>query len=807
MSDGIQGPKRNRHENGYGAISTDFRDEQVEEGKQYGSSSPYDNNGNRYERSTAAKSEELPRKVNRWYMVLLGLLMGILLVGLIFRSSTHTKTRDNGSSPSSAKEEPRTYDYIVVGGGPSGIITATKLAKRLPEASVLLIESGTVSQSSVLEALEEKTEKMNDTDAMEIDQSGAVLSETALNEAPSSSKRFQLNKYDIPLFWSGVATVQRRTQERFQLKPDPKTSTYWPIPLALLARGLGGCGLHDSMIYIRSLPSCFAKWNLTNTGKNPWTFDQMLSVYKELERYSPAPGKRIVPNFRGDSGPMYTMSSGPEADVMGDYFLGAARTSGVPRAHDGFNHPNASDRVGMGYYEFNIHNGMRHSVVKALLGSKEKIPSNLKILTGITVTEVLFDKTTAQRPPKARGVSCMDVTNHNARSEIWLKNKDKGNREKKTKAVTSEVILATGAIMTPQLLWNSGIGDNGTLADVPGVGKNLQDHPVLGMAYQISSDMTKDAPQMHAAADEIEDYSLAVQVLNAVERLHNASQLSETTVEMGREDALMREKEFASGQLGILGTSGFSTGGFLRSPWAEEIGGEVAPDIQLTVFPRVVEPHQPKSKNKADMKFMLSRSMLVTVALLQPEARYQVRPSELRIFTSNNTAKVDRERTVPYKTENPHADKIATTFAQKMQYALPSIELPDNRSEYLTDKDVNRLAWGMQQVRKIMKYRPMSDIIIQEMYPGPSVEDGEIMDQYIRVNHLANSHWVGSTKMGNDEDPMAVLDNRLRVRKVQGLRIFDSGAIPLVPNGDIHSTTCAVASRGVDLILEERQGL
>ena len=70
---------------------------------------------------------------------------------------------------------------------------------------------------------------------------------------------------------------------------------------------------------------------------------------------------------------------------------------------------------------------------------------------------------------------------------------------------------------------------------------------------------------------------------------------------------------------------------------------------------------------------------------------------------------------------------------------------------------------------------------------------------------MPNSHWSGSTAMGNDDDPMAVLDERLRVRKVRGLRVVDSGAIPTVPNGNTHSTVCAVASRAADFILEDRE--
>ena len=113
----------------------------------------------------------------------------------------------------------------------------------------------------------------------------------------------------------------------------------------------------------------------------------------------------------------------------------------------------------------------------------------------------------------------------------------------------------------------------------------------------------------------------------------------------------------------------------------------------------------------------------------------------------------------------------------------------------------------MEEVRRILRSPPLSNVTTTELYPGSSVVSGgdETLQKYIRANHLANSHWVGTTKMGNDDDSMAVLDEALRVRGVEGLRIVDSGAIPFVPNGNTHSTICAVSSRGVDLIVADRE--
>lgn len=707
----------------------------------------------------------------RWHRTWAGILGG-LLVGWLLTMGWSAAVAQKSQRLQELLDLEGSFDYIVVGGGPSGIMTAFQLAKKLPTAKVVLLESGLISQSAVLETLNQNQEQQQTTSqATVVDPNGNL-------QAPPPQQS-TLNPYDIPIMWAGVSSTQRRSQS-FGVKPDPHTSTYWPITLALLVRGLGGCGLHNAMIYIRSLPSCFDRWNITG-----WTFDQMLPVYESLETFTPTPldNSTAASPYRGHDGPIRTTPSAPGSDAMGDYFVQAAQASGLPLsgARQGtpghFNGIHPEDRIGAGYYEFNTRNGVRDSVANALLGKPDQLPPNLRVVTGATVTQVLWSHPHKHRRPKAMGVTYLDATTGD-RANVWL--------HSSAGTTTGEVLLATGAIMTPQILWNSGVGDGGSLVHLPGVGKNLQDHPVLGMAYQITHEMTESAPQMYALADEMEDYKMAAQVLSDMENKQHQQQQQQQT-SSSSEDT----KQWAFEKLGILGTPGFSAGAFLKSPWSEEGG---PPDIQLTVFPRVIEPHQPKSKRQIDVEFMRARAMLVTVALLEPEARYEVKPGDLQSLEANGSS--------------GKATTTISAFASALQYPLPSIQLPKDRRDYLTDKDVQRLAWGMEQVRNILKFPPMANVTTTELYPGESVvnTDGEdILDSYIRSNHLANSHWVGSTKMGRDDDPLAVLDESLRLRGVEGLRVMDSGAIPKVPNGNTHSTVCAVASRGVDLIVAERE--
>ena len=681
--------------------------------------------------SQKRSSRSSPRR-QHWLVRTPPLLLLLVAVTIVM-GVVSWHTRRTSQTGLYENEQESGYEYIVVGGGPAGILFATKLAEHLFRSSppkkrppkVLLLESGTDTQSSVYASLDMLPKMIQ----------GPVL---------RGDEHLRLNKFDIPLMWSGVSFPRQES--------SGWSDHHWPVPNVLLARALGGCGLHNAMIYVRSLPNDFEQWNLKG-----WTWDTILPHYKSLETFIDtlwsAPsfwnGQSLVDkSWRGHDGPIVTIPAGPWIDSVSPLFVESAIHSGIPLAEPGFNDPDASKRVGVGYYEFNIRNGVRDSVAQAMLGKAASIPSNLVVQTGALVSKVLVEIRGGE--PRAVGVEYF--TNNNADRSHVLLNDD-----------TGEVILAAGAIMTPQLLLNSGVGDGGMIVDLPGVGKNLQDHPVIALAYLLDDQLMEKAPTMLTLASEFEDYFFAV------EHLRKAGTAT---------DDEYQPQQWAS-LLGTLGTAGFSSGAFLQSPWAQHD----SPDIQLTIFPRIVEPHVlRREKNETYDPYLLkSEAMLVTVALLQPEGRYEVSTSK------------------SYATEI----KSASPDSDSVHFPLPSVELPSNKTCYLTDLDVKRLSWGTQQVRRILSFEPLRNMTRGELYPGNSLV-GKGLDEYIRKNYLTNSHWVGSTKMGRDEDPLAVVDEELRVRGVQKLRIVDAGVIPRIPNGNTHSTVCVVASRAVELMISER---
>jgi choline dehydrogenase-like flavoprotein len=721
-------------------------------------------------------------------------LLLVLLVGLIVAG--HPR-----SSSLSFQEAGLFNDYIIVGAGPSGIITATKLARLFPYLNILLIEAGTESQTAVQTNLNKRNKDATTCDAV--------------------GRQPKLNEFDVPLLWSGVAssaqgyppsrrtmTVNNMSSRRYPaddlaardpFAPVQYERHHWPIARTLMGKTVGGSGLLNAMIYIRSLSTDWNTWNLTG-----WDYEtHILPEYIQLEHYVATSKK---PSFRGMGGPIVTASAQQGTmDAIAPLFVQSAVNSGLDSNVDtGFNDRDPASRNGVGYYEFNIRHGIRDSVANAFLGqppdSDRALPSNLYIETGVTVTRVLLalqveQVNDASLPPRAIGVEYVRT------SGVTTKRKDRvGLFLLRDGDNVGEVILAAGAILTPQLLANSGIGDSqysneGTVAttavkvDLPGVGKNLRDHPVVTMGFEIDAEIALmgGASSIYTIGSELDEYFWSSMELNKMELETNQS----ATI-----DPLVAELTM---QLGAIGTPGFSAGGFLRSPFADE--DDPSPDIQLTVFPRHIEPHvtrQTQQDTRDHLRLLRNKAMLVTVALLKPEAHFEVKPSQspipLVVFDDASE-----------QIEEDGDDADDETLLRVLSYRLPEIDLPAGEEWYLTKLDAKRLAWGMEQVRRIQAMAPLANHTGPEIYPGAHVRGKNLLG-YVRDKSLPNSHWAGSCRMGSAEgDTMAVVDERLRVHRVNGLRIVDASVLPAVPNGNIHSTVCVVASRAATLIAEDRR--
>jgi choline dehydrogenase len=129
--------------------------------------------------------------------------------------------------------------------------------------------------------------------------------------------------------------------------------------------------------------------------------------------------------------------------------------------------------------------------------------------------------------------------------------------------------------------------------------------------------------------------------------------------------------------------------------------------------------------------------------------------------------------------------------------APPAIRFNFLKTRY----DLQALTAGMRLARKIVHQPALSDYVADELIPGKDVNTDAEFEIAIRKNGISNLHPVGTCRMGGDE--AAVLDPRLRVRGVEGLRVADASVMPSVPAGNTNAPSIMIGEKASDMILED----
>lgn len=218
---------------------------------------------------------------------------------------------------------------------------------------------------------------------------------------------------------------------------------YWPR-----GKMLGGSSSMNGMVYIRGHAKDYDHW--AELGNRGWSWKDVLPLFKREERFEGGESE-----YHGASGNLRV--SGPRyRNPLSEAFLDACEEVGIPR-NDDFNGP---EQDGAGFFQVTIHDGKRWSSARAHLTEEVRARPNLTIITGAHATRVLFE-----------GRRATGVTYRQGRVDRQVH-------------AAGEVILAAGAVQSPQLLLLSGVGPAGEIAphgiaqihELPGVGGNLQDH-------------------------------------------------------------------------------------------------------------------------------------------------------------------------------------------------------------------------------------------------------------------------------------------------------------------------------------------
>lgn len=246
---------------------------------------------------------------------------------------------------------------------------------------------------------------------------------------------------------------------KFHTEPDPEMNNrliYWPR-----GKCLGGSSSINGLIFIRGQKEDYDHWH--DLGNDGWSWDEVLPYFKKAEG-----NDRLGEPLHSQTGPLRA-SSIKKPHPLVEAFIKSANQLGVPTTDD-FNN---LQQEGVGYYQLSTHNGLRCSAAKAYLKSI-KSRQNLSIITNAQVSKILFKDRQAVGIEYIQGVSKHLITSQ------------------------KEIILSAGALQSPQLLQLSGIGPASLLQkfgipiihDLPGVGKNLQDHLQYRLIYELNQNIS-----------------------------------------------------------------------------------------------------------------------------------------------------------------------------------------------------------------------------------------------------------------------------------------------------------------------------
>ncbi|RKJ98238.1 GMC family oxidoreductase [Alicycliphilus denitrificans] len=311
---------------------------------------------------------------------------------------------------------------------------------------------------------------------------------------------------------------------------------------------LGGSSSVNAMVYVRGHPDDYDHW--AAAGNPGWGWRDVLPYFLRAEH-----NERWDNAWHGRGGPLNVMDL-RSPNRFSAVFVDAAVQAGHAR-NDDFNGP---EQEGVGLYQVTHRNGERYSAAKAYLTPHLSRP-NLQVITGAHATRILFEGR------RAVGVEYRQ-----------------GGRLQQVRA-RREVLLSAGALLSPQLLMLSGVGPAdelqrhgiGVLHHLPGVGRNLHDHPDV------------------------------VQVVDAP-RLTDLFGLSPR----GALNLLRGIRQWRAQRNGMLTTNFAEAGGFLKSS-----PGEARPDLQLHFVIGKLVDHGRKT--------VLGHGYSLHVCLLQPQSRGSVR--------------------------------------------------------------------------------------------------------------------------------------------------------------------------------------
>lgn len=450
-------------------------------------------------------------------------------------------------------------------------------------------------------------------------------------------------------------------------------------------KAIGGSSAINAMLYLRGQAADYDGWR--QLGLPGWGWDDVLPLFRKQEGHEDGANA-----FHGGDGPLKVSRARARWDIL-DSFRDAAESAGIPKTEDF----NRGDNFGSSYFQVTQKNGLRCSAARAFLKPALK-RANLKLETGAVVEKIEIE---------------------NGRAAAVLYRKDGALRRARA---AGEIVLAAGAVKSPQLLELSGVGRGEVLQrlgvpvvrELPGVGENLQDHLQLRPMFKVEG----------------------VKTLNVMYQSLFQRAL------MGLDFAFRRRGPMTMppSQVGMFAFS---------SP------DYATPNIEYHV--------QPLSLDRFGEPLHSFAAFTASVCNLRPTSRGSIHAA----------------------TPDPAA--------------APTID-PNYLS---TDEDRRVAVDSLRLTRRIVAQPQLARYKPQEFLPGAHLTSDEELVQGAGACGTTIFHPVGTAKMGTDSDPMAVVDARLRLRGVAGLRVIDASIMPLITSGNTNAPSMMIGEKGAAMLLED----
>ena len=491
----------------------------------------------------------------------------------------------------------------------------------------------------------------------------------------------------------GYATTLKDPKVNWLYETEPDPGTHDRVHTWPRGKVLGGSSSINGLLYIRGQRQDYDGW--AQLGLRGWSYDDLHPYFLRSQHQ-----ERDGMDGHAKGGPL-NVSDVTEKHPVSDAVIEAGKAMGLPHRD-----VNGEDQEGVAYYQLTVKNGRRCSAAVAYLNPAKK-RQNLQIETKALAARVLFEG------KRAVGVQYTQ-----------------GGQTKTAKA-RGEVILAGGAINSPQLLELSGIGHPDllnaqgieTVSALPGVGENLQDHFVIGNRYRMKSGSPSVNQQSRGLAMIGEVFKYLIQ------------------------------------RKGLLTLSAAHVAAFIKT--RPELA---TPDVQYHILPATMDLQ--KMSETGDMELEKQPGLTIAPCQLRPESRGSVHIK---------SAKHD---------------------------AHPAI-----RPNYLYDPlDQQTAVAGLRWARDLAAQPALARYIEHELEPGDALQSDDELLEYARETGGTIYHPVGTCKMGPDGDMMAVVDDQLRVRGVEGLRVVDASVMPRLVSGNTNAPTIAIAEKASDMIRSAARG-